>query len=285
MSILFCDSNCELWYDKVKELGLEVIKMPYTIDGEEHFYDMGENTDFGEFYARIRKGSIPVTSALNSVNYIEYFEPFLAKGEDILYITFSHKMSATFDHMEIALNELKLKYPDRKVLTVDTKTISMGAGLIVYAAAKKFRAGASLEETAAYAEKLSARAGTVFTVDDLNHLKRGGRLGGAAAVIGSLLGLKPMLQFSKEGRIENYAKAKGRKKSIEMLLDKAEEKKIDLSMPVSFIDADASDIDVAIAAFRARFGTDCELWNQPVGPVIGAHCGPGTLGLCFTCKE
>ena len=109
---LFCDSNCELWYTTVKELGLNVIRMPYFSGGEEHYYDMGENTDFKAFFDRMKAGECPKTAALNEYAYMEYFEPVLARGEDIYYITFSHQMSATFQSMKAAIAALKEKYPD-----------------------------------------------------------------------------------------------------------------------------------------------------------------------------
>lgn len=126
---LFCDSNCELWHTEAKALGLRVIRMPYVLDGEEFYYDLGENTDFKHFYDRMRAGAVPTTSAINEQNYIDYFEPVLREGQDIYYITFSHKLSATFESMDRAVAALKEKYPDREIRTFDTKSISLGRGL------------------------------------------------------------------------------------------------------------------------------------------------------------
>ena len=112
---LFCDSNCELWHTTVKDLGLNLIRMPYVIDGEEYFYDMGENHNFEDFFKRMREGSAPKTSALNEFAYTEYFEPILARGEDIYYITFSHQMSGTFNAMKNVIAQLKEKYPEREI--------------------------------------------------------------------------------------------------------------------------------------------------------------------------
>ena len=114
---LFCDSNCELWHTTVKDLGLNLIRMPYVIDGEEYFYDMGENHNFEDFFKRMREGSAPKTSALNEFAYTEYFEPILARGEDIYYITFSHQMSGTFNAMQNVIDQLKEKYPEREILS------------------------------------------------------------------------------------------------------------------------------------------------------------------------
>ncbi|MDR0426913.1 MAG: DegV family protein [Clostridiales bacterium] len=287
MSVFFCDSNCELWYTKVDELGIEVISMPYTVDGEERGYDMGRETDFKGFYDKIRKGSIPITSALNSTNYLDIFRPFFEKGEDILYVTFSHKMSATFQYMETAVAELKAEFPDRKFISVDTKSISMGAGLIVYEAAKAFKSGKSIEAVADYTRELVNHTSVFFTVNDLMHLKRGGRLSGTAAIFGTLLGVKPILYISKEGSIVKYATAKGRKKALELIFDEAQKLDIDLDKPVSVITADLSPEELASVTERVkeRFPFKGELMVQSVGPVIGTHCGPGTIGLCFMHKK
>ena len=143
---LFCDSNCELWHTTAKEYGLHVIRMPYVLDGEEFYYDLGEQTDFRHFYDRMRAGAVPTTSAINEQNYLDYFEPVLAEGQDIYYITFSHKMSATFQSMDKAIAKLKEKYPEREIRTFDSKAISLGTGFQVRYAAEKYRAGATMDE-------------------------------------------------------------------------------------------------------------------------------------------
>ena len=114
---LFCDTNCELWHTTAKELGLRVIRMPYVLDGKEYYYDLGEATDFAHFYRRMREGAVPTTSAINEQDYIDYFEPVLQEGQDIYYITFSHKMSATFQSMDRAIAGLLQKYPGRQIRT------------------------------------------------------------------------------------------------------------------------------------------------------------------------
>lgn len=285
MSVLFIDSNSELWFDKAEKLPLHVISMPYTIDGEERFYDLGRKTDFAAFYQKVRKGSVPITSALNPRNYCDYFEPHLQKGEDILYITFSHQLSGTFNFLNLAIGELSAKYPGRKITVIDSKSISGGYALIANAAGKMKAAGKSDREIMDAVLALREKSCAYFTVGDLHHLKRGGRISGAAAVFGTMLGLKPMLFVNPEGKIENYAKAKGRAKSIHMLIEKAKELDIDQSYPVVILDADSAEGGKTLYdLFIETFGKACEIWRQPVGPVIGTHCGPETLGLCFIRK-
>lgn len=153
MSIFFTDSDCELWFDKVDAENIRFFPMPYVVNGEEYFYDMGRNTDTKAFFDKMRGGAAVKTCALNMQDYIAAIEPFYAAGEDIIYVSFSHKMSGTFDSLRMALKKLQEVYPDRKTTVVDTKAISAAGGLIAYEAAKLHNAGASDEEVVAFVEK------------------------------------------------------------------------------------------------------------------------------------
>ena len=282
---LFCDSNCELWYTTVAELGLNVIRMPYTIGGKEYFYDMGEHTDFKAFLDQMRAGEVPKTSAINEYSYMEYFEPVLARGEDIYYVTFSHKMSATFNAMDAAIAKLKEKYPERRIMTKDAKTISLGSGFVTYYAALKKREGATMEELDAYLDELIPHTATYFVVDDLTYLHRGGRISGATKVVGGLLNIKPVLHFDDEGKIVSISKARGFKNALAKLMEYAETKGTELDKYKMFVlQADCEKAAEEFAeTLRKRF--NAEVVVQPVGPVIAAHCGPGTVGLIFHCSE
>lgn len=283
---LFCDSNCELWHTTVKELGLEVIRMPYILDGEEIFYDMGENTDFKAFFDKMRAGSTPKTSALNDFNYIEYFEPVLARGEDIYYITFSHQMSGTFNAMKRAIEELKEKYPERTIRYKDSKTISMGSGFVTYYGALKYNEGASMDELDAYLDDIIEHTGTYFVVDDLTYLYRGGRISGISKTIGNLLRLKPVLHINEEGVIVNVDKFMGMKRSLAQLRTYVREKGQDINKyKVIVVHADCEEeAKNFVDSLKTEFG-ELDIVLQPVGPVIGAHCGPGTIGLIFHCSS
>ena len=283
---LFCDSNCELWHTIVKELGLNLIKMPYVMDGEERFYDMGETHDFKAFFDHMRAGGTPKTAALNEYAYTEYFEPILARGEDIYYITFSHQMSGTFNAMKNVIAQLKEKYPEREIRFKDSKLISLGSGFITYYGALKYKEGATMDELDAYLDELIEHTSTYFVVDDLTYLYRGGRVSGTSKFVGNLLGIKPILYFNEEGKILNIAKAKGFKKALSTLLGYMKEKGSELDKyKVYILQADCEKEAEGFAdSIRAQFGNlDIEI--QPVGPVIGAHCGPGTIGLVFHSKE
>ena len=283
---LFCDSNCELWHTTVKELGLNLIRMPYTLDDEEFFYDMGENTDFKAFFDKMRAGSTPKTSAINEYAYLEYFEPILARGEDIYYITFSHQMSATFNAMKSAIAQLKEKYPEREIRFKDTKLISLGSGFVTYYGALKYKEGASMDELDAYLDELIPHVATYFVVNDLTYLYRGGRVSGVSKVVGNLLGIKPILRFNDEGKIVNIEKAKGMKKALFMLSNYMKTKGSEVEKYKVFVlHADCEEEAKAFAeSLKAQFG-DLDVVLQTIGPVIGSHCGPGTIGLVFHCKE
>ena len=283
---LFCDSNCELWYTTVKELGLNVIRMPYTLAGQEYFYDMGEKTDLIAFFDAMKGGEVPKTSALNEEIYIEYFEPVLKKGEDIFYVTFSHAMSKTFDAMDRAIKTLKEKYPDREIRSVDTRSISMGCGFVVYYAALRYKEGATMDELEAYVKELSAHTATYFAVEDLTYLYRGGRVSGVSKVFGNLLNIKPVLHFDDEGRIVNIAKEKGFRRALSSMLGYMKAKGQDVDKyKIIVIHADYKEVaERFVESIKAEYPA-ADVILQYVGPVIGAHCGPGTVGLIFHCSE
>lgn len=205
-------STANSGHTEAKALGLRVIRMPYVLDGEEFYYDLGENTDFKHFYDRMRAGAVPTTSAINEQNYIDYFEPVLREGQDIYYITFSHKLSATFESMDRAVAALKEKYPDREIRTFDTKSISLGAGFQVRLAAEKYNAGATMDELDAFLEEVRAHTVVYFVVDDLVYLKRGGRISALTAAFGKMLGIKPMISVMPDGSLQSVGKVKGSKR-------------------------------------------------------------------------
>lgn len=280
---LFCDSNCELWHTTAKEYGLKVIRMPYVLDGEEYYYDLGEKTDFKHFYDRMRAGSVPTTSAINEQNYIDYFEPVLKEGKDIYYITFSHKLSATFESMDRAIAKLKEGYPDRVIRTFDTKAISLGSGFQVRYAAEKYRAGATMDELEAYLTELRDHTIVYFVVDDLVYLKRGGRISALTATLGSLLGIKPMISILEDGSLQSVGKIKGAKRVFAEFIRIMHEHNCNVEdYRIEVLQADCPQIgDAFVEALKNEFGQDITVDYQIVGPVIASHCGPGTLGLIF----
>ncbi len=283
MSVLFIDTNCELWHTKAKELGIKnIIRMPYTICDKEYFYDLGEKYDPKEFFGLMRKGNMPITSCLNAENYKEYFEPFFKNGEDILYVSFSSKMSGTFTFLDIAIKELSQQYPDAKFTRFDTKGISMSAGISVYYAAKMYKEGKSFEEIIKFLERFVPKVNMAVTPESLVYLKRGGRLSAAHATIGSILQVKPIIRLNDEGALESAMKVNGRKKAIATIAEQVIQNVRETDKyPITVLDADCQeDAQFLVDKIKAAL-PHAEIWTWPTGPVIGTHCGPGTVGVIY----
>lgn len=284
MSRFFCDSNGELWYTRADELGLDVIGMPYTIDDEdERAYDLGRNTDFDDFYNRLKNGSIAKTQALNVQNYLDYFEPVLAGGEDIIYIHFSNQMSGTFEQMRKAIEILKEKYPERTIRTADTKLIAIGEALIVYEAAQLWKSGKSDEEIIEFVEKYKQNYAMYFLVGDLAYLRNGGRLKTSSFIVGTMLNIKPILKMNEEGIIVKADVARGIKRGLKELVNVVKKIGNDVyKHPLIIAHAGAQQLANELKElFVAEFGDKIEIWQQPIGPTVGTHCGPGSVGIAF----
>ena len=286
MSVLIFDSNGELWYTRAKQLGLDYISMPYYIDDEEYYYDLGEKTDFRKFYDLVRSGKIPKTQALNPEDYKRILTPYFKAGEDVLYVSFSHRLSGTFQSLELALRELKEEFPERKCTVFNTNSISLGAGIQAEQAAVLKQNGASDEEILTFLRTFTNRVAVYFVVDDLMHLKRGGRCSGLAAVAGTLLGLKPMLSVGADGGLTVLSKLGGRKKAIRTLAEKViGELQDEDKYPVYVVDADCREDGDALRDLILEKRPNANIVRQIVGPVIGSHCGPGTLGVIFVAEK
>jgi len=284
MSVIICDSDSELWYERADEVGVQVIKMPYIVDGEEFLYNLGRDENSKEFFDKMRAGAKVSTAALNAENYKEIFEPLFKAGEEVLYISFSSKMSGTFNSLDMAMSELKEIYPDAKYQRFDTRSISMGTGIQIYMAAKYFNQSHTIEETVKYLESLRDRIGLYFAVDTLEYLKRGGRISPVAAAFGNLLQLKPVLTVI-DGALGVSSKEKGKKKALLYMLNKVFEQELDPTAPIVVVHGDINDeCDYMISKIREKLGDGVDVWKQDIGPIIGAHCGPGTVGIIFVKK-
>ena len=281
MSVLLIDADGELWYTRQEELGVDCIKMPYAYNNETFYYDLGKNTDFRRFYDAVRGGTVPTTMALNPQEYVEILEPYFQKGEDVLYVSFSHAMSGTFDHLQTALKQLKEKYPQRKCTVFDTKSISLGAGIQMEYAAQLKNSGATDEEIISALEKFTDRVAVYFVVDDLNHLKRGGGLSGFAAFAGTLLQIKPILSMDAKGGLSVLQKVTGKKQALRTIADKVAAELTGTEYSVYIVDADDPSEGDALANLIKEKRPEAKIVRQAVGPVIGAHCGPGTIGVIF----
>lgn len=285
--VFMTDSDSDLPFRYVDEYDLKMVYMPYIVDGVEYLDDLGRNGKQAEYFENMRKGTVPVTSLLPTPVYVEYFEPILAEGKDILFIAFSSKMSGTIQNVFAAREELLEKYPGRAIRVVDTLSISAPMTLLLHRAYKLYQEGKSMEEVAAWVEANRLRAHAFFTVDDLKYLKRGGRISAVAATMGTMLDLKPVIVITREGSMVSVEKIRGRKAALRYLADKTAENIEDAEgQEVTILHADAiEDAERLEALIRERLPQVGGVIKEFVGPVIGAHCGPGTVAACFMGKE
>ena len=285
--VVMTDSSADLSAELVEKLGLDVIPLSVNV-GEKSFMNYPDEREIGshEFYEMLRGGANAKTSAVNVDTFVNAMSVHLKQGKDVLYLGFSSGLSSTYNAGAIAAEELRAAYPDRKILTVDTLCASLGQGLLVYLTVQKVLAGATIEEAAAFAEENRLHLCHWFTVDDLFFLKRGGRVSAATALVGSALGIKPVLHVDNEGHLINVSKARGRKNSILALVDRMEKSAIDPAKQTIFISHGDCLADAEFLAYelRKRFGIS-DITINFVGPVIGAHSGPGTLALFFLGEE
>lgn len=285
MSVFFTDTDCEMWFTDAEGLKMNVIGMPYTINGQEYVYDFGKNTDFESFYNEMRNGKIATTSALNIQDYINYFEPIFKNGEDIFYVHFSSKLSCTFDSMHKALEILKEKYPKRKLIEFDTLSISTGAGIQAIEACKLHNQGVSDEQVLEFLKSFREKIGLYFYVDSLQYLRRGGRISAVSNVMGTLLNLKPILTVTDDGKLEKLTVVKGKKKAVDFLYEKFDKEYLDDdNYEVYILDASNKEVGDELAERVRKSGKNVNIRRFEVGPVIGAHAGPGTVGIIFVKK-
>ena len=281
---IITDSACDMGV-YLSEWGVPSINLTLKFDGEDKI-QRNDEIEPVAFYNRMREGGVAKTSAVNPEEFALVFEPILAAGEDILYLGFSSGLSTTCNSGRIAANKLAEKYPERKIVVVDSLSASAGFGMLVYLAVKKREEGATLEENAEYITSLVPRMCHWFTVDDLVYLKRGGRISPTVAFVGGVLGIKPVLHMDNEGHLVSKFKVRGRRASIKALADKLGELMTDKSQgPVFICHADCAD-DAALLSsmIKETYSLDTDI-TVFTGPVIGAHSGPGTLALFFIGNE
>lgn len=280
--VLFTDSGCDLPVELLKERNIQLIEMECTIDGLS-FSLFGGELSIEQFYARMRDGSMPITAQINPAAFEEAFRPYLEKGISVLYLGFSSGLSGTFSSAVIAANEQNKQYPDAKVLVVDTKSASLGQGLLVYEAANKKEEGLTLEELADFVQENCQRYCHYFTVDSLFHLHRGGRVSRATAIMGTMLSIKPILHVDEQGHLINFSKTRGRKAALGALTESMKKKfnpKLGTTVFISHGDCRAEADEVADAVKAAFPEANVKIINF-IGPVIGTHSGPGTVALFF----
>lgn len=281
--VITTDTTTDLPESFYQEHRLPVMSLSYMLEGET--YTRGEKElPAEEFYAKMRNGSMPTTSQVNPEYAKALLEPILKEGNDILHIAFSGGLSGSCNSARIAAEELMEEYPERKILVVDSLCASLGEGLLVYYALKRQEEGMSLEENHRWCEEHKLHIIHSFTVDDLFHLYRGGRVSKTTAVFGTMLNIKPVLHVDDEGHLIPLSKVRGRKKSLLALVDSMEELQGSYAgkNEVIFISHGdcIEDAEYVKELVEKKYGISSFLINH-VGPVIGSHSGPGTLALFF----
>ena len=285
--VIMTDSSCDLPASLANEMELTVLPLYVDVDGQKYTNYLDEREiSFSEIYAKLRTKCPAKTSAVNTNDFMEPMENLLKAGKDVLYIGFSSGLSGTYNAGAMAARELSEKYPERKIYTCDSLCASLGQGLLVYHAWQEKKKGKTIEEVRDFVEDNKLHLCHWFTIDDLMFLKRGGRVSGATAVVGSMLSIKPVMHVDNEGHLIKVDVARGRKASIKALADRAEKLGVDLQNQTIFISHGdcIDDANYLADIMRNRFHVKDVLINY-VGPVIGAHSGPGTIALFFLGRE
>jgi len=279
--VILTDSTCDLTKDQIRDLELDVIQLSFTLNGNTYKGQEVADLDTKEFYNAVRNGSMPKTAQVNPEDAEKFLEKYLKNGQNILYIAFSSALSGTYNSVKIAAEELSPKY-EAQAIVIDSLSASMGEGLMIYYAVQMKRQGKSIDELAAWIEENKLHFCHMFTVDDLHHLHRGGRVSKASAVFGTMLGVKPVLHVDDEGRLIPVSKVRGRKQSLTALVDAMEKKIPGYQNEVVFISHGDSEEDARFVGdlVKQRFGIK-NVFYGVVGPVIGSHSGPGTIALFF----
>ena len=288
MYTLFTDTDCDITPEIAAKYGYKLISMPYTIEGKQVFpYVDFKEFDYKAFYNKLRQGVIPTTSALSPVEYINYFEPEFAAGRDILYVHFSAAMSATFNSMRLALEELAEKYPDRKVYTVDTKGITLGSYNICHYIGEMYKNGASIEDIQKWAAVEVDKTAFYFYADDLKFFGKSGRVSGFAAFFGNVIGLKPIIFIGNDGKMTTKDKCRGRKNALQKLLQYVIDLEEDIkNYRVTIAHTDALEIAEEFGEMmKKQFGDDLKIEYEVVNPTAGSHCGPNAMGVTFHAKH
>ena len=278
--VIFTESTGDLTPALIEAADLRVLPMAFTLDGKEYRnYPDGREMSAHDYYEKLRTGSLCTTSQVTMLEFQQAFTPVLEAGQDILYLAFSSGLSGTYQSGCVAAEELKEKFPDRRIVCVDSLQASMGEGLFCYLVGKKRCQGADLATAADYARQIAPQVCAWFTVDDLMFLKRGGRVSSAAAVAGTLLGIKPVLHVDEEGHLIPKEKVRGRRASLDALVKHFEATALDKTGGTVFISHGdcADDARYVIDKLRALGVKEIEMGD--IGPVIGAHSGPGTVAL------
>ena len=283
---IITDSSCDLPREYVDDNNIEVISLVLNLNGQIIKDDLGKTLSYKDFYQKMRDGATPTTSQVNAHEFKEAFSKHIKNGDSIIYISISASLSGTFNSANIAKNNLLEEYPEAKIELVDSLSASVGQGLLVLKACEMRDNGASIEEIVEWIEENKRKVIHSILIDDLNHLKRGGRISGATATIGGLLNIKPSAYLDDEGKLAQGEKIKGKKKALRFLANEVKERAIDSENEVLYICH--GDCQEEAESLRDIIEQEVKFKNviiNYIGNVIGAHTGPGALAVIFLGKN
>lgn len=285
---LFTDTDTDITKEEAKHYGYSLISMPYIIGNEEikPYVDF-EEFDYHAFYDQLRKGVMPTTCALSPYDYINYFEPVFANGDDILYVHFSKAMSGTFNAMNLAYEELKEKYPDRKLYTIDTKGITILSYNIVKEIGELYLQGKTVEEIIEWSNKEIDHFATYFFADNLKFFGRSGRISNFSSIMGNIIGIKPIIYMDDKGTMTNIGKERGRNSATNKLIQYFDELSVDpYDHRIIIGHTDALDLAKKFGdLLQEKYNNKLNIEYVVVNPTAGSHCGPDTVGICFYAKH
>ena len=276
--VITVNSTVDLSREWLEERNVPVVPLKYTIDGETYTDMYGLSAK--EFFDKLREGHMSVTSQVNPGEAADMLEPFLKEGKDVLHLGFSSGLSGTLNSMKIAGEELSEKYPEAKVIVIDTLCACLGEGLLLYYALKQKEQGKTIDEVAQWVEENKLHICHDVTVDDLNHLHRGGRISKTTAVLGTLVQIKPIIHMDNNGKLQVIGKERGRKKSLNKIVDMAAEQAKGWDNDIIMITHGdcIGDAEYVAKLVREKMGIDNILINN-IGTVIGSHTGPGVVAV------
>ncbi len=275
------DTTSDLTVEFLSEYGIPAVSIPYSVNGVE-YNPLSGGMPMSDFYAAMRAGSAPITRLANSADHIQVFEPLLKKGMDVIHIAFSSALSGTCNSAYMAAQELLDRYPDRKIKVIDSLCASLGEGLLVTLATEKQKQGLSFDEMAGWIEETKMHLCHWVVVDDLFHLQRGGRISKTTAIVGSMIGMKPIIHMDNEGRLVSVGKERGKLKAMKRIVETMAETAVNPAEQLVYISHCDCEPEARQLAdmVRERLGVK-NIHIGYIGPTIGSHIGPGTMALFF----
>jgi DegV family protein with EDD domain len=285
--VLVSDSTCDLPTEAIKELGIKILPFSYSINEEVFNYYLDERDgDISDFYNRLRNGDMPITSQVNVASYTDLFGDIVKEGKDVLYLAFSSGLSGSYQTSQLAIDMVKEDYPDAKIISIDSLCASVGEGALLNEAARLKMDGMDIDTLAQWIMDKKTDVRHWFMVEDLFHLKRGGRLSAVSAVVGSALKIKPILSVDEEGKLVVKSKARGVSKALDFIMSKVKEEVENLGELRAVIGhADAIDNANKLKEMAIEAGMKEEnIMIAPIGPIIGTHVGAGMTAIAYVTK-